>query len=161
MPSLGQAVAALWLVLGTARAANYVVYDGGVRRQNDTTITNNTYAPGLGGRFAGGASGLVLTDVGAGWRVEAVGGVAAATPAVHRSVCAYGNGGDFANCSTRWVPGLSRCMFGKSCPRVLHVLSSPCTVVSRALWRCACGMAPVFTTDLGMPSTRLGGMRRS
>ena len=101
MPSLGQAVAALWLVLGTARAANYVVYDGGVRRQNDTTITNNTYAPGLGGRFAGGASGLVLTDVGAGWRVEAVGGVAAATPAVHRSVCAYGNGGDFASCSTR------------------------------------------------------------
>ena len=93
---LALALVGLWA--GLAHGANYWIYDGGVRRQNDTTITNTTYAPSIGGRFVGGAGGLVLGDIGGGLRPEA----AADTPApVHRPICIYGDGGPVGNCSTK------------------------------------------------------------
>jgi hypothetical protein len=99
MGAEGRLAFVIALVFRGALGANYWIYDGGVRRQNDTTITNSTYAPSIGGRLVGG-TGVILGDVGGGLHAEAAVDVGPTT-GVHRPICIYGNGGPVANCSTR------------------------------------------------------------
>ncbi len=87
-------------LLAPALGANYWIYDGGVRRQADTTLTNTTYAPSVGGGFVGG-DGVVLSDQGYGLHAEGVSAAVGAVPPVHRPICIYGDGGSVGGCSTR------------------------------------------------------------
>lgn len=45
-----------------ALGANHLLYDGGVRTGNDTTVTSTTWSPQIGAGYAVGSAGLVLAN---------------------------------------------------------------------------------------------------